>query len=110
MSDHDSNYPVGYRKPPEQYQFRKGQSGNPRGKPKGRGSLVQAFKRIACKKVRVRSAKGTCTMTVAEAVLFKYWQLAINGNQNALYNVLPLMDEAEYMATRPKPGFRPIDA
>jgi hypothetical protein len=29
------HYPVGYRKPPVHSRFKKGQSGNPRGRPKG---------------------------------------------------------------------------
>jgi Family of unknown function (DUF5681) len=104
-SDHDSDDEVGYRKPPVQHQFKKGESGNPNGRPKGRGNLVHVFKQIASKKVRVRSAEGICRMTVAEAVLSKYWQLAINGKQTALYSILPLIDEAEHIiATRPKPG------
>ena len=41
------DYPVGYRKPPEEYRWRKGQSGNPRGRPrslkKNIAPLVEAF-------------------------------------------------------------------
>ena len=36
MSDQeDHEYPVGYGKPPKSGQFKKGQSGNPKGRPKG---------------------------------------------------------------------------
>lgn len=34
MSDDDKPYEVGYRKPPKHGRFQKGQSGNPRGRPK----------------------------------------------------------------------------
>jgi len=36
MSDDDkTDYKVGYKKPPLHTRFRKGQSGNPRGRPRG---------------------------------------------------------------------------
>lgn len=31
----DGDYEVGYGRPPEQHRFKRGQSGNPRGRPKG---------------------------------------------------------------------------
>lgn len=104
MSDHKSeecaDYAVGYRKPPEQHRFQPGQSGNPNGKPEGRGNLLDAFKQIACKKIKVRVGDSTRWMTIAEAVLVKYWQLAINGDQKALYNILPLADELASLPDR----------
>ena len=39
MSDHDTDYPVGYGKPPQHTRFHQGQSGNPRGRPKGSRNL-----------------------------------------------------------------------
>ena len=35
----EQNYVVGYKKPPQHTRFQKGQSGNPRGKVKGRKEL-----------------------------------------------------------------------
>jgi hypothetical protein len=39
MPEIGNKYLVGYRKPPKQTQFRKGQSGNPRGRPKQKVSI-----------------------------------------------------------------------
>ena len=40
MTDKQKNYEVGYKRPPEAHKFKKGQSGNAKGRPK----LVQDFK------------------------------------------------------------------
>jgi hypothetical protein len=38
--DQDMPYAVGNKKPPLQFQFKPGQSGNPRGRPKGRAKYL----------------------------------------------------------------------
>ena len=38
----DSGYEVGYGKPPKANQFRKGRTGNPRGKRRGEENLVMS--------------------------------------------------------------------
>src|SRR5438132_13898812 len=50
------DYDVGYRKPPRQHQFKKGQSGNKRGRRKGTQNMLGVFKKIADEKVKVRIA------------------------------------------------------
>lgn len=40
MTDQQSDEPVGYRNPPSSTRFRKGQSGNPNGRPKGHRSRL----------------------------------------------------------------------
>ena len=37
--DDNSEYEVGYRKPPQKNRFKKGKSGNPKGRPKKKKSL-----------------------------------------------------------------------
>jgi Family of unknown function (DUF5681) len=41
MSEHPSDYQIGYGKPPRHARYQKGRSGNPRGRPKGAQSFAR---------------------------------------------------------------------
>ena len=41
----------GYGKPPKKHQFKKGVSGNPRGRPKGKSSLLSDLNKIVNQKI-----------------------------------------------------------
>ena len=45
MTKSDGDYEVGYRKPPVATQFKKGQSGNPAGRARGKASLATLLER-----------------------------------------------------------------
>ena len=47
-------YEVGYGKPPKQTRFRKGQSGNLLGRPKGSTNLQTEMKRILAAKTKIK--------------------------------------------------------
>ena len=47
------NYEVGCGKPPKEYQFKPGQSGNPRGRPKAKKSGTMGFSELLNEPVKV---------------------------------------------------------
>jgi hypothetical protein len=91
------NYEVGYGKPPVQSQFKKGESGNPRGRR--RRTESERAKAIALKAayglVTVRDGETTTQMTRLEAVLRSQMALATKGNGPAGRAVWKIVREIE---------------
>lgn len=72
------DYDVGYGKPPQQSQFKKGQSGNPYGRPKRRKKEPPHDpSSILAAPVMVRTPQGTVEMPALEASLRKLVQEAL---------------------------------
>jgi hypothetical protein len=85
---------VGYGKPPKANQFRKGRTGNPRGKRRGEENLISAFKRHVLKRVKMKDGDRTSTITVAEAVILKNYNAALQKNPFAMSNIYRLAEES----------------
>ena len=75
------DYEVGYRKPPVHTRFRKGQSGNPRGRPRDGG--IERTRRIvleeAYRKVTVREGDKVVEMPAIRAVMRSHLRDALKG-------------------------------
>ena len=59
----------GYGKPPKKHQFKKGVSGNPRGRPKGKQSFAALFKKLENEKITVQINGKTEKLTIEQAIL-----------------------------------------
>lgn len=59
---------VGYKKPPRHSQFKKGRSGNPKGRPRFAVTMRENFLRVAFKSVSVKDSKGS-----QEKSLLEHW-------------------------------------
>jgi hypothetical protein len=90
----DSPCEVGYGKPPKANQFRKGRTGNPRGKRQGEENTISAFKRIVSKRVKINDGEKVRTVTLAEAVILKNLNAALQKDPFAMGNVFRLAEEA----------------
>jgi hypothetical protein len=68
---------VGYKKPPVGKRFKKGTSGNPKGRPKSGFALNEYITDLA--NVEIKNKK-----TMLEAVVAKVYKEALNGNMTAV--------------------------
>jgi hypothetical protein len=89
-----ASYDVGYRKPPKANQFPNGRTGNPRGKKRGEENTISAFKRVVSKRVKISDGEKVRTVTLAEAVILKNYNAALQKNFFAMSNIFRLAEEA----------------
>ena len=86
-----SDKPVGYRNPPKHTQFKKGQSGNPKGRPKGSTNLRELANKLLSKPVTVtRNGKAT-KVPVIEVIMTKLISMAANGDHKATKTLFDLL-------------------
>ena len=88
----NGNNEVGYGKPPKDKQFKKGQSGNPKGRPKGSKNFSTNLREVLNSKVDITHGgkkKSTTTQDVALRTLKKN---ALTGNQRSLEKFLDLAE------------------
>jgi hypothetical protein len=99
MSDEDTTvdgdeatYDIGYKRPPKDHQFRKGRSGNPRGRPKGSKGFATLVRENLAKPVQVRLDGKTRTVSFGEAILMRTLRDAVSGGKRAAEQGLKLME------------------
>ena len=71
---------VGYGRPPRANQFKPGQSGNPKGRPKGAKSEASILYELLHRKIPIREGGRTRKITVLEAILLRFTEDSLKGN------------------------------
>ncbi|WP_171052628.1 DUF5681 domain-containing protein [Ruegeria sediminis] len=90
MSEDVKDYEVGYGKPPKTSRFQKGQSGNPKGRPKGAKGLNASLKRELESKITVREGNREIRISKAEAMAKRITTGALKGDPKMLMALLKL--------------------
>ncbi|MCK0127515.1 DUF5681 domain-containing protein [Erythrobacter sp. F6033] len=89
--------------------FKKGQSGNPAGRPKKRRPNVSAFDIVFDKVLTVNEGGKPRELTVEEGLQLQTYQAALGGSKMAIRQVLKMIEKRETaLAKRNKPATRQI--
>jgi len=88
MSD---DYEVGFRKPPRHAQFKKGQSGNPAGRPKGTKNLRTDLEEELQEAVIVKEGETRKSVSKQRAMVKSLMAKAMQGDTRAATTILNMI-------------------
>jgi len=93
----------GRPEPPNSGKFRKGVSGNPKGRPKGSGAATRSvFEILFDRTISVTENGKPRELTIDEALELRIYQDALAGNRAARRQVLKMIEEREkWLANQP---------
>ena len=114
MSDDRRNYQIGYGKPPRHTRFRKGRSGNPKGRPKTGQSFERLARQAFNEKIVIRENGERRTITKMQAALKQLANKAASGDARAVREALKLqtkfaeIDRAKHAASQVDKSAPPV--
>jgi hypothetical protein len=98
IDDQGPSYEVGFGKPPKQTRYRKGISGNPKGRPRGRPNWRTLLERAMNEKVVINENGVRKMVTKLEAAFKQLVNKAASGDLRALQQLTPLANTVEQTA------------
>jgi hypothetical protein len=93
--ENERDYEVGYGKPPRHTRFKKGQSGNPRGRPKESKNLATLLKEALNEPVIVAENGGRRKITMREAIIKQLVKRSATADLRATKILLDLVRDIE---------------
>jgi hypothetical protein len=100
---------VGPRQPPAATRFRKGHSGNPKGRPrKSRTDAVSAFDIVIDRTLTLTHDGKLREVTLEEALQHRTYREALSGNRSARREVLRMIAKREQWLAKKQPQQRSI--
>jgi len=90
----DDSEDVGYGKPPKAHQWSKGQSGNPKGRPRQSRDYITDYARILSEPMKAKQSDGrSIVLGGLEAAYMQLCKKALRGDNAALFSALKIMLE-----------------
>ena len=100
MKDDDT---IGYCQPPTHSRWRKGQSGNPKGRPKTRAEIIDDAARILSLPVDARAPDGkTVRLDGIEATYLALCKKGLKGHRPSLFDEIRIMFDVCIAAEKTK--------
>jgi hypothetical protein len=90
-----SGYQVGYRRPPTHTRFKPGQSGNPKGRPKGAKNEASILREILEHQIPLQEGGRIRKISIRKAILLKMADGALKGDTRKAAFVLDRYSRAE---------------
>lgn len=94
-------YEIGYGKPPKHTRFKPGQSGNPRGRPRGARNLRTAIREALQEKIVIRESGRTRKLTKMDAIVQVALNKGLKGDPKGLAAIVQLAKWAGLMDEEP---------
>ncbi|MBR1605615.1 MAG: hypothetical protein IJ660_05870 [Alphaproteobacteria bacterium] len=79
----------GYKNPPKETQFKKGVSGNPKGRSKGSKNFLSLLEKIVEQKISIKQEGAEIKITKKEAMLMQWINKGVKGDVNAVQRLVP---------------------
>lgn len=95
MADKTDGYEVGYRKPPAERRFAKGQSGNPKGRPRGAKNFATVLDGALNEKVTVKEDGRRRRISKREAMVKQLVNKAASGDHRSIQLLVALLQQLE---------------
>jgi Family of unknown function (DUF5681) len=97
LSGHPRSYKVGKGRPPLATRWKPGQSGNPRGRPRGTKNLMTLFNEVLDRKLKVQENGKARLITGREAIVIRVFNAALKGDPKALTFILGIEPEITHI-------------
>lgn len=81
----------GYKKPPKEHRFKPGQSGNPKGRPKGSKSTYGYLNQVLDQKVSIEIEGKIVKLPKRVVIMLQFANKAAKGDVRAITKILPHM-------------------
>jgi hypothetical protein len=105
------DYAVGWGKPPKHTRFKKGRSGNPKGRPAGRRNFKTDLVEELGMRVEVKERGRTRQLTKQQVIVKQLITRCTNGDPAALGRLLPVLLQLDQGAAEsaPNASSSPVD-
>jgi hypothetical protein len=93
--DNERDYEVGYGRPPQHTRFKRGQSGNPKGRPRESKNLPTLLTEALNQRVMVAENDGRRRITKREAIITQLVNRSAKADLRAIKILLDILQEIE---------------